>query len=235
MRILLVEDDTGLSATLSRNLRKHAAVDIAATGRAAFSLANSHTYDCFILDINLPDTSGIDLCSQLRSNNILTPCIFLTGESDITTILRAFSEGGDDYLTKPFQFSELLARIQAITRRNARPPQPPALHLGDISLDLNRHSAKVNQIDLNLRRKELEILEIFLSKPGVLISRASIIDQLWDEENDPYSNTVDVHIHRLRKELEKHLGYDPIQTVRGSGYIFNITPYANHSSELSRR
>jgi DNA-binding response OmpR family regulator len=215
VRVLLVEDERTLAGTLERGLRREGmAVDLAFDGREAMEKADVTQYDVVVLDRDLPVLHGDDVCRRLVDEGSPARILMLTASGEIDARVEGLSLGADDYLTKPFAFAELVARIRALDRRAAR-PTPPVLRHDDIELDRGRRIATRAGADLGLTRKELGVLEVLLAAGGRVVSAEELLEQVWDEHADPFSNAVRVTITNLRKKL----GEPPvIETVIGEGY-----------------
>lgn len=215
MRVLVVEDEERLVSTLRKGLRRHGfAVDVAHDGETGVGKAIANAYDVVVLDRNLPGMHGDDVCRELQQSESTSRIIMLTAAGDLDDRVAGLELGADDYLTKPFEFAELVARIRALARR-AGPATPPVLEHGDIVLDPAKRSALRDGRDLELTQREFAVLEILMSADGRVVSSEELLERAWDEHVDPFSNVVRVIIARLRRKL----GDPPvIETVVGSGY-----------------
>jgi len=215
MRVLLVEDEERLANTIARGLRREGmAVDVVFDGRSALSKAGINNYDVVILDRNLPEVHGDDVCRQLVSGQSLARIIMLTAAGSIDDRVAGLGLGADDYLPKPFALKELVARIRALGRR-AGTPLPPVLTSGDLMLDPARHVAERAGRDLALTKKEFGVLEVLLSAEGRVVSAEELLEKVWDENTDPFTNVVRVTIMTLRRKL----GDPPlVETIAGVGY-----------------
>jgi two-component system copper resistance phosphate regulon response regulator CusR len=218
MRILLVEDDQAMADLVADKIRHQYAVDVAPTGAQGEKLAHENDYDVVIIDYNLPDMDGVALCKNLRTSDIKTPVLMLTGRSEIKDKVSALDAGADDYLTKPFSFEELSARIRALLRRKADTLTQPVLTIEDLTLDLASSSVTRGGNKIELRRKELQLLEYLMRNKGRTLSRNMIVEHIWDSNSDPLTNTVDVHIKYLRDRIDKPYRKKLIKTVYGLGY-----------------
>jgi DNA-binding response OmpR family regulator len=218
MRILVVDDDRRLCAIVKRGLMEEAyAVDIAYDGEEAEYLADINTYDLIILDIMMPGKDGIEVCRDLRSKHIRTPIMMLTAKDTVEDRVRGLDSGADDYLIKPFAFSELMARVRALLRREAS-SKSPELKIGDLILNTqSRELIKGSKI-IELTTKEYTILEYLMSHPNVVVTRTMIEEHAWDYNFDSLSNLVDVYIRRLRRKIGDEAENSIIQTIRGAGY-----------------
>lgn len=214
MRILLVEDEPKLADVLQRGMKGAGySVDLAANGTDAIWMASEWDYDAIVLDIQIPSPDGIAVARTLRERGRWSPILFLTVRDDVTDRVEGLDAGGDDYMTKPFAFSELFARLRALTRRSPR-PRPAVLTSGAIQLDPALHEAMLEETVLDLSPKEFSLLEYLMTRKGEAVSRSEILDHVWDFGYDGTSNVVDVYIGYLRSKL----GADRIETIRGVGY-----------------
>ncbi|MCJ7791954.1 MAG: response regulator transcription factor [Dehalococcoidia bacterium] len=218
MRILAVDDDRRLCAIIKRGLLEEAyAVDLAYDGEEGEYLAEVNPYDLIILDIMLPNKDGIEVCQELRAKKVNTPILMLTAKDTVEDRVRGLDTGADDYLVKPFAFSELLARVRALLRREGM-FKSPELRVGDLTLNtLTRHVWQ-GQRPIELTTKEYVILEYFMRHPNVVVTRTMIEEHAWDYDFDSLSNLVDVYIRRLRRKIDTEGEDSLIQTVRGAGY-----------------
>jgi two-component system copper resistance phosphate regulon response regulator CusR len=220
MRILVVEDDPALLQVLESGFREHH-VDVVTArtfyeGREKAALGS---YGVIILDVGLPGGSGFDLCKRIRSNGISTPVLMLTARDAVDDRVYGLESGADDYLTKPFAFKELLARVQALARR---PPQlAPEKHaVADLEVDLRTREVKRAGRPLELTAKEFELLEFFVRNQGRVVDRAAITAAVWDENHDPFTNVLEVLVRRLRRKIDDEFEPKLIHTLRGAGYRF---------------
>lgn len=221
MRILLVEDEPDAALLIARGLREQAfAVDIAADGEQAARCAYETNYDAIILDVMLPKGDGLSVCRQIRARGALTPILLLTALDAVESRIQGLDNGADDYLTKPFAFGELLARLRAIIRRGTRPIVPEILAVGDLTLDTRSREAKRGPRTIRLTAREYALLEFFARRPGEVIGRPEIAEHVWDEQYDPFSNVIDVYVQRLRRKLDAKGEPPLIVTRRGEGYVF---------------
>ncbi|WP_067521808.1 response regulator transcription factor [Endozoicomonas ascidiicola] len=227
MRILLVEDDVSLSRFIEKGLREAGhQVEVVDDGRHAMTLCLTEQYDVAIVDRMLPGLDGLSLVKALRAAQVTTPALFLTSLGGVDDRVEGLEAGGDDYLTKPFAFSELLARVTALSRRSqAKPAETaPELKYGDLSLNLLERTVMRQGQYLDLQPKEFRILELFLRHPSRVITRTMLLEHVWDIHFDPQTSVVETHISRLRNKLEKPFGDTLIQTVRGAGYKLEFKP-----------
>ncbi|HYU33881.1 MAG TPA: response regulator transcription factor [Thermoanaerobaculia bacterium] len=224
MRLLLVEDERRLAERLARGLREEGfAVDCAATSAEALDCAAANPYDLVLLDLALPDGSGIDLLRGWRHEGIDAPVLILTARDLVEEKVEGLNAGADDYLTKPFAFEEVLARVRALLRRRAAPPRS-VLTFGDLTLDRDGRRAEKAGEPLDLTPKEFALLEYLMLQPGVVLSRSRIAEHVWDEAYEARSNTIDVIIARLRRKLESGEGGRLIHSVPGVGYVLRGDP-----------
>ena len=224
MRILLVEDDAVIASNLAKGLREQAyAVDVATDGDAAVYQAAVNPYDAVVLDVMLPKRDGFAVCRELRRRGLTTPVLMLTARDSVRDRIEGLDTGADDYLTKPFEFGELLARLRALLRRG--PVLAPAvLRVADLELDTHAHRATRAGRDVALTTREYALLEFLARNAGRVVGRAEISDHVWDDNYDPLSNLIESYINRLRKKLDAP-GLPPlIHTRRGAGYSLGESP-----------
>lgn len=222
MRILLIEDDTALAATINLALKPLYAFDMAHTAQKGLELAQYNDYDCILLDLTLPDADGLDVCHKLRGQGYKSPVLMLTARSNIDDRVRGLDSGADDYLTKPFSLVELQARIRALLRRTPDTLANNTLTVGNVSLDLNTREVKRDGQSVPLRRKEFDLLEYLLRNQGRVLTRSMILEHVWDNSIDPFTNAIDVHIKYLRDRIDRPYDHQLIKTVHGLGYKFEI-------------
>ena len=219
MKILIVEDDKKILSFLQKGFREHSfTVDPAADGREAFFLATSQQYDCMILDIMLPNMDGFELVRKVRERGVDTPVIFLTAKDAVEDRVKGLELGGDDYMVKPFAFSELLARVRAITRRG-KTEDPTLLTAGDLTLNVTKRIVKRSDRDINLTPTEFNLLQYLMEKKTEVVTRTMLAENVWGYFFDPMTNVIDVHITNLRKKIDLDDLNPLIHTVRGVGYI----------------
>ena len=224
MRILLVEDERSAARMIAKGLREHGhAVDVVADGGAAVAQAAATTYDVVILDLLLPVRSGLEVCRDLRSKGDAVPVLMLTARDAVDDRIAGLDAGADDYLTKPFHFGELVARVRALTRRRALPLLPERLALGRLVLNTRTREAWVDDHSIVLTAREYALLEYLCRKENTVISREEIADHVWDNRYDPCSNVIDVYVRRLRSKLDRG-GASFIRTRRGAGYQLSGVP-----------
>ena len=214
MRVLVVEDDLRLAATLRRGLVEAGfSVDLASAGDEVLDATATTPFDLIVLDVMLPDQDGFAVCRELRAQEVWAPVVLLTARDAVDDRVSGLDAGADDYLVKPFAFAELVARLRAITRRGPS-ERPVELRVGDLRLDPARHRAWRGEQELELSAKEFALLEIFMRRPGEVLSRLDLLEHAWDFAYENRSNVVDVYVRRLRRKI----GESAIETVRGVGY-----------------
>jgi len=218
MRLLIVEDEDKLASLLDRGLTEEGhAVDVADNGDDALWMAAATEYDAIVLDVMLPRRDGLSTCRELRSRGIWTPVLMLTARDTVEDRVHGLDTGADDYLVKPFSFSELLARLRAVARR-APAERPTVLSVGDLRLDPAAHRAWRGAQELPLSAKEFTLLELFMRRPGTTLSRQTLLEGAWDMAFETRSNVVDVYVRYLREKVDRPFGRASIETVRGAGY-----------------
>lgn len=219
MRILVVEDDAKIASFIVRGLKQAAyAVDHAPDGDTALVLAQSTTYDAAIVDVMLPRLDGLSVVRRLRAARNTLPVLFLSARSSVDDRIKGLQSGGDDYLTKPFAFSELLARVQALIRRATQAPESTRLSAGDVTLDLITREVTCAGQPVDLQPREFALLAFLLRHAGRPVSKTMILEHVWDYSFDPQTNVVDVVMHRLRGKIDPD--HTRIETVRNVGYLF---------------
>ena len=218
MRVLVVEDEAPMADVLRRGLEEEGlAVDVASTAKDGAWFARENEYDAIVLDLVLPDGTGLDVLSGLRTAGRWAPVLFLTARDAVEDRVRGLDLGADDYLTKPFAFEELLARLRALMRRGAR-ERPTVLCVGDLALDPATREVRRGDMSISLTAKEFALLEFFMRYPDRVISKAELIDHVWDFAFDGDSNVVEVYIGYLRQKIDRPFGRGTLETVRGAGY-----------------
>lgn len=218
MRLLVVEDDPRMAGLLKRGLEEDGhAVDIAGDGPDAVWMANENPYAAIILDVMLPGMDGFEVARRLRGAGRWAPILLLTARTEVGDRVEGLDAGADDYLTKPFSFAELSARLRALVRRG-QPERPAVLAVGDLWLDPALRRAWRGDHELDLSAKEFSLLELFLRHPGEVLTRTKILDQIWDYAYDGVSNVVDQYVAYLRRKIDRPYGRDDLETVRGTGY-----------------
>jgi DNA-binding response OmpR family regulator len=219
VRVLLVEDEPNAAHVLAKGLREHAyAVDVAADGESALFQIGTTDYDAVVLDVMLPSKDGFAVCRSVRADGSSVPIIMLTARDAVDSRIEGLDCGADDYLVKPFDFGELLARLRALIRRGRQPVLPELLVAGPLKLETRSRRVLVHGRDVALTAKEYAFLEYLVRHAGDVVTRSEIAEHVWDEHYDPFSNVVDVYVQRLRRKLDRP-GIDSlIRTRRGEGY-----------------
>jgi DNA-binding response OmpR family regulator len=218
MKILIVEDEHLIATSLKKGLeQEHYTVDIAFDGLEGYDLAASGEYDIILLDLMLPGLDGISICQKLRSENVHTPILMLTAKSQLDDKVKGFNVGADDYLTKPFAFEELLARIRALSRRPQQTTNK-VLTLADLTIDTTNYQVKRGAKEIRLSSKEYSLLECLVRHAGQILNKDQIIQYVWSYESDILPNTVEVYIRNLRQKIDQPFKKKLIQTIRGFGY-----------------
>jgi two-component system OmpR family response regulator len=231
MRVLIVEDDIKLAALIQRALREQAALaDAAHDGEDALWMAGATPYDVMVLDINLPGINGFETCQQLRASRVATPILMLTARAAVDDKVRGLDTGADDYMVKPFDVSEMLARIRALARRGPVAPGP-VLCVGDLSLDPGTRVVSRGNTQIALSTKEFQLLEVFMRRPGQVLSRYDLLEGAWDMAYENRSNVVDVYVRYLRDKIDRPFGIRTIETVRGAGYRLSAPAAALRSRQ----
>jgi two-component system copper resistance phosphate regulon response regulator CusR len=221
VRILLVEDESRLANFIAKGLREQTyAVDVAPDGEQALYLASVNDYDLVVLDILLPLKDGYEVCRELRQSGFRAPILMLTALGSVDDRVAGLDSGADDYLSKPFDFKELLARLRALARR-AVAVRPSIIRVADLSLDTASHRAERAGRPVSLTAKEYALLEFLMLNEGRVVGREQIAQHVWDEAFDPFSNVIDVYIRRLRSKLDSTGGPQLIHTRRGEGYVLS--------------
>jgi heavy metal response regulator len=219
MRILLVEDEKNMASFIKRGLEEERyVVDVAPNGEEALFLAEVNTYDLIILDIMLPDTTGFSICKDLRVKKIDTFILMLTARDDVKDKVLGFKTGADDYLSKPFDFDELLARIAALLRRK-RPDRSPVLKIADLELNQLTHKVVRGEKEISLTAKEYSLLEYLMLHANQVVTRTHISEHVWNEDFDSLTNVIDVFINRLRNKIDRRFEKKLIHSLRGTGYM----------------
>jgi len=219
MKILLIEDEKGIAHIIKEGLEmENYLVDVAYNGQDGLDKAIINEYDLIILDLMLPDINGLEVCRELRQNKISTIVLMLTAKNTTADIIGGLDVGADDYLTKPFELDELLARIRALLRRGQPNAAGNILNVGQLQLDTKTHEVYRQQKKIILTNKEYKLLEYLMRRPEEVIPRHQLLEHVWDTDTDPFSNTVEVHIRYLRQKIDKNFSQKMIKTVRGAGY-----------------
>ncbi len=218
MRILVVDDEKRLAAGLRTGLEAEGfAVDVALTGTDGLWLAREHPYDAIVLDILLPGINGYAICQTLRAESVWTPILMLTAKDGEWDQVEGLDTGADDYLTKPFSYPVLVARIRALIRRGAR-DRPTVLEAGDLCLDPATRQAMRGDVKIELTAREISVLEFLLRRRGEVVSKRDILDHVWDDDFEGDPNIVEVYVGHLRAKLDRPFGRHAIETIRGAGY-----------------
>jgi two-component system OmpR family response regulator len=218
MRVLIVEDEAKMAALIQRGLRQEAiAADVAGKGEDALWMAGSTEYDAIVLDVMLPGIDGFEVCRRLRDDGVWSPILMLTARDGVPDRVAGLDSGADDYLVKPFSYAELLARLRALARRG-RVERPTDLRVGDLRMDPAKRQVWRGDTEVDLSAKEFAVLEVFMRRPGEVLTRFQLLEHAWDYEYENRSNIVDSYVRLLRKKIDKPFGTESIQTVRGAGY-----------------
>jgi two-component system, OmpR family, response regulator len=218
MRVLVVEDEVKMAGLIRRGLVEEGyAADVASTGEDAIWMAQAHPYDAIVLDVMLPRLSGFDTCRTLRNAGVWSPVLMLTSRDAVEDRVAGLDAGADDYLTKPFSFEELLARLRALARRGGV-ERPAELEVGDLRLDPAARRAWRGKVEIQLSPKEFALLETFMRRPGQVLSRLQLLEHAWDFAYENRSNVIDVYVRYLREKVDRPFGASSIETVRGVGY-----------------
>jgi two-component system OmpR family response regulator len=218
MRVLIVEDEPKMAALIRRGMRAEGVnADVVGRGEEAVVQAGSSAYDAIILDVMLPGMDGFEACRALREQGTWSPVLMLTARDAIDDRVRGLDGGADDYLTKPFSFAELMARLRALARRG--PVERPAiLEVGDLKLDPATRRVWRGRSEIHLSAKEFALLETFMRRPGFVLSRSELLERVWDYDYENRSNVVDVYVRYLREKIDRPFGTATLETVRGAGY-----------------
>ncbi len=217
MRVLVVEDDKKIALFVVNGLKQSGyAVDHCADGEAALAMAGATNYDAAVVDLMLPRLDGLSVIQRLRSQGVRVPILVLSAKASVDDRVKGLQAGGDDYLTKPFAFSELLARIQALIRRASQPTEPTRLTVGDLTLDLLTRQVTRGTETVELQPREFALLEYLMRHPGRTVTKTMVLEHVWDYSFDPQTNVVDVLVHRLRAKVDPDK--TRLHTIRGVGY-----------------
>ncbi len=224
MRVLIIEDDESTATYIQKGLQEvgHMA-DIAVNGDAGLSMASNENYQALIVDRMLPRMDGLTVISTLRAQKNHTPALVLSALGDVDDRVEGLKAGGDDYLTKPFAFSELLARLDALSRRTMMEVQETTLVVGDLEMDLLSREVKRNDTLIDLQPREFRLLKYLMEHSNQVVTRTMLLENVWDYNFDPQTNVIDVHISRLRSKIDKNFDSPLLDTVRGAGYILRAT------------
>jgi heavy metal response regulator len=222
MRILIVEDEKKVAAFIKKGLEEETyAVDIAIDGEEGLHLGEQNPYDLIILDLMLPKINGLDILSHLRAKKIETPILLLTAKDSVEDKVEGLNQGADDYLTKPFAFSELLARIRVLLRRGKNETKT-TLEIADLTLDLVSHKVNRGNEEIELTGKEYSLLEYFMRNQEKVLTRTMIAEHVWDYNFDTFTNVIDVYVNHLRKKIDKNFPAKLLHTLRGVGYVMKV-------------
>jgi two-component system OmpR family response regulator len=225
MRILLVEDDIKIASFIMKGLKEAGyAVDHAADGEEGLNLALTEPYDTAIIDIMLPKRNGLSVIDEMRKRKVHSPVIILSAKGSVDDRVKGLQTGGDDYLTKPFAFSELLARVQALIRRSSGTSEPTSLTAGDLTMNLLSREVSRKGKQIELQPAEFSLLEYLMRSMGRVVSKTMIMEHVWDYNFDPQTNVVEARICRLRDKIDREFGKKLIHTIRGVGYVLKDTP-----------
>lgn len=223
MRVLVVEDDRTIADFVAAGLRQEGLlVDLADNGVDGLDLAQATPYDAAVVDVMLPRLDGLSLVAALRRAKIETPVLFLSARHSVDDRVKGLQTGGDDYLAKPFAFAELLARLQALTRRGRMTTEPTTFTVADLTLDLATRKVQRGETPIDLRPREFALLELLLRHAGKVVSKTMVLSHIWDYSFDPGTNVVDVLVFRLRDKIDKPFEPKLLHTVRGIGYVLKV-------------
>ena len=218
MNVLVVEDEVKMAALIRRGLREQGiTVDVAGSGEEALGMTRAGSYDAIVLDVILPGIDGFDTCRQLRREGVWAPVVMLTARGAVADRVAGLDGGADDYLTKPFSFLELLARLRALVRRG-QAERPAIFEVGDLRLDPATRQVWRGETEIELSAKEFVLFEVFMRNPGIVLSRSHLLDQAWEYDFEQRSNVVDVYVRYLRRKVDLPFDVKSIETVRGAGY-----------------
>ena len=224
MRVLIIEDDEATSAYIQKGLIEAGhTVDVATDGKDGLALATHEEYQALIVDRMLPYLDGLSLISALRETNNTTPALILSALGEVNDRVTGLRAGGDDYLTKPFAFSELLARLEALVRRATAEAQETTLTVGELKMDLLGREVKRGETPISLQPREFRLLEYLMRHSNQVVTRTMLLENVWDYNFDPQTNVIDVHISRLRRKIDKNFDTPMLNTVRRAGYILRAT------------
>jgi two-component system OmpR family response regulator len=219
VKLLLVEDDTKIATTLRRGLEAEGfVVDLALDGDDGIWKITERDYDLILLDLMLPRRNGFKVCAEARAAGVWTPILVLTAKDGVYDETEALDTGADDFLSKPFAFEVLVSRIHALLRRSSGRPPTTALEVDDLRLDPQRHECRRGEVTVSLTSRELAVLEFLMRRAGMVLTKAAILDGVWDESFDGDPNIVEVYIARLRRKVDEPFGRHNIRTIRGAGY-----------------
>lgn len=233
MKVLVIEDNPRLAARIKDQLRKWYIVEVAYSGDQGLQLVATNPFDIILLDLGLPDTPGLNVCQEIRKLSQDIPILVVTGIDTVDSRVSLLENGADDYITKPFDLSELKARINALSRRRARNKNTPMIVLGDLIIDPARRLVTRAGKDIQLRRKEFDILEYLVLHPGRVMSRQNIINHAWASTSTSWIGSVDVHIKQLRDKIDKPFSYPLIKTSYGLGYMVDLAENIKQEQKTS--
>jgi len=220
VRILLVEDDEGISNFIVKGLQEAAyAIDVAADGEDALYHISINEYDLIVLDVMIPFKNGFEVCGEIREQGLEIPILMLTARDSVKDRIKGLNAGADDYLTKPFAYGELLARIRALLRRKDKQFVEPRIEVGDLAVDTQSQRVWRNSKEISLTTKEFTVLEYFARNANRVIGREELSEHCWNETYDPFTNTIEVFVNRLRKKIDKDMKVPLLHTRRGAGYV----------------
>lgn len=220
MRVLVIEDDSKIAGFVVNGLKQNGfAVDHASDGEQGLAMAATVSYDTIVLDVMLPKLDGLSLLRELRKEKVRTPVLILSARASVDDRVTGLQAGGDDYLTKPFAFSELLARVQALIRRASHVVEPSTLSAAGLTMDLLSREVTRGARKIELQSREFALLELLMRHPGRAVTKTMIMEHIWDYSFDPQTNVVDVLVHRLRSKVDKDFEVKLIHTIRGVGYV----------------
>jgi len=223
MKVLIIEDDATIASFIGKGLREAGfSVHICYDGRDGLAAGLDEHYDAAVIDIMLPGLDGLQVIEQLRRHRVATPVLILSARQSVDDRIKGLQRGGDDYMVKPFSFSELLARVQALIRRDRKHAEPTTLHYHDVRMDLLRREVARQQQRIELPAKEYALLEYLMRNPEIVISKTSILERVYDYSFDPQTNVVDVLVCRLRTKVDRDFEQKLIHTVRGMGYVLKV-------------
>ncbi len=215
----MVEDELRMASVIRRSLtREGLVVDIAGTGGEGLWMAQAVAYDAIVLDVMLPDVSGFDVCRQLRERAVWAPVLMLTARDAVADRVSGLDSGADDYLVKPFAMAELHARLRSLARRGAT-ERPTVIEVGDLALDPGSRTVRRAGVEIQLSAKEFALLEAFMRRPGLVLSRLQLLEHAWDFAYEAQSNVVDVYVRRLREKIDRPFDRRSLETVQGVGYV----------------
>jgi two-component system OmpR family response regulator len=218
MRVLIVEDEAKMASLIRRGLRQEGmAADLVGKGEDALWMAGSTEYDAIVLDLMLPGIDGFEVCRRLRDDGVISPILMLTARDGVPDRVAGLDAGADDYLVKPFSYAELLARLRALARRG-NGQRSPELRVGDLRMNPAGHQVWRGKDEIELSAKEFAVLEVFMRRPGEVLSRFQLLEHAWDYEYENRSNIVDSYVRLVRRKVDRPFGVESIQTVRGAGY-----------------